>query len=248
MMAHLSRGIKRRAAAKEETGLIPIADENPTRRFPVVTVLIILANIAIFAYEVSLGARGLVPFVSRYAFVPARFLEDPAAPSQVLTIFTAMFMHAGWLHVGGNMLFLWIFGNNVEDYMGRLSFLAFYLSAGVAATFAQLAVAPATGIPNLGASGAVAGTLGAYLLLFPRASVTTLIPIFFFLEVARIPAFVVIGFWFLLQLGYGLFSLDPSLAQQGGVAFFAHLGGFAAGVLAAIPLAMAARHRRRRGS
>lgn len=225
--------------------MIPLRDENPTRRFPIVTLALVIANIAVFVYELSLGSQ-LQAFVQANAFVPARFLAAPFSIAQWETVFAAMFMHAGFLHVGGNMLYLWIFGNNVEDRLGSLPFLAFYLFAGVAATLAQAYAGPASTVPNLGASGAIAGVLGAYLLLYPGAAVLTLIPIFFFIEIARVPAFVVIGFWFVLQLANGLVSLSPALAQAGGVAYFAHIGGFVAGLAVALPIALIDRSRRRR--
>ncbi|MBE0475831.1 MAG: rhomboid family intramembrane serine protease [Coriobacteriia bacterium] len=222
--------------------MIPLRDENPTRRFPWVTVALIAANVAMFAYQVSLGP-GIVEFVTRWAFVPARFFGAPWDPRQWLTVFAAMFMHAGLLHIGGNMLYLWIFGNNVEDRLGRPRFIGFYLLAGVAATLAQGLVDTGSVIPNLGASGAVAGVLGGYLLLYPGAAVLTVIPIFFFIEVARVPAAFVIGFWFVLQLANGLIALAPGTAQVGGVAWFAHLGGFAAGALMMLPVWLSQRRR-----
>ncbi len=225
--------------------MIPIRDENPTRRTPWVTVLFIAANIAVFAYQATLDAAALQAFWTRWAFVPSRFLADPFSPDQLATVVSAMFMHAGWVHIGGNMLYLWIFGNNIEDRFGHLGFTAFYLVSGAVATFAQTAVAPASTIPNLGASGAVAGVLGAYMLLFPGAAVMTIIPILIFIEVARVPAYLVIGFWFVLQLGNGLASLGPELATSGGVAWFAHIGGFVAGLAIAVPAAIRSRGRRR---
>lgn len=226
-------------------GVIPIRDDNPTRRVPWVTITLIALNIAVFAYELTLGPAALEAFWLRWSLVPARFLATPLAPDQIVTLFTAMFMHAGWVHVGGNLLYLWIFGNNIEDRFGPLGFTVFYLAAGVIAAFAQLAAAPAATAPTLGASGAIAGVLGAYLLLFPGASVVTIIPVFVFIEVARVPAYLVIGFWFVLQLGNGLVSLGAD-AAAGGVAWFAHIGGFCAGLLFALPAAIRSRSRRRR--
>ncbi|TDB38879.1 MAG: rhomboid family intramembrane serine protease [Actinobacteria bacterium] len=214
--------------------MIPIKDDNPTRRFPVMTVLLIMANVAVFLYEVSLGDAAFARFITEWSVVPARLLANPLSPRELATVFTSMFMHAGWLHIGGNMLYLWIFGNNVEDRLGRLGFVGFYLVSGVVATAAQIALGSALDIPSLGASGAIAGVLAAYAVLFPGAAVVTLIPIFFFIEVARVPAVLVIGFWFILQLGNGIASLAPSMAQAGGVAWFAHLGGFAAGFVIAL--------------
>lgn len=225
--------------------MIPIKDENPTRRTPWVTVLFIAMNVAVFVYSSTLTPQELEAFWLEWAFVPARFLADPFSPAQFATVFSAMFMHAGWVHIGGNMLYLWIFGNNIEDRFGHLGFAAFYVVSGIVATLAQLAVAPTSMIPNLGASGAVAGVLGAYMLLFPGAAVLTIIPIFIFIEVARVPAYLVIGFWFVLQLGNGLASLGPDLGTSGGVAWFAHIGGFVAGLVFALPAAIASRRRRR---
>ncbi len=225
--------------------MIPIRDESPTRRVPWLTLLFIAANIAVFAYELSLEPAGLEAFWMRWSFVPSRFAAAPFSVPEIATIFTAMFMHAGWVHLGGNMLYLWIFGNNIEDRFGPAGYTAFYLLSGVVAALAQFAAAPGSTIPTLGASGAVAGVLGAYILLFPGASVVTLIPVFVFIEVARVPAYLVIGFWFILQLGSGLASLGSEAAAGGGVAWFAHIGGFAAGLVLALPAAVASRSKRR---
>jgi membrane associated rhomboid family serine protease len=224
--------------------MIPIRDENPTRRFPWLTMLLIVVNGAVFAYELSLGPVALQEFWMRWSVVPSRLLADPFSPAELLTPFTAMFMHAGWVHVIGNMLYLWIFGNNIEDRFGPLGFGIFYLVCGLAAAAAQTLASPQSALPMLGASGAVAGVLGAYLLLYPGATVITVIPIFIFIEVARIPAFLVIGFWFILQLGSGLASLGAATAEAGGVAWFAHIGGFVAGLALTAPVAIAGRRRR----
>lgn len=229
--------------------MIPIKDDNPTRGTPWVTLALIATNIAVFVYESSLGDTALVRFITEWSVVPARFLAAPLSGHEIATLFTSMFMHAGWLHIGGNMLYLWIFGNNIEDRFGRLGFLGFYLVAGVIASAAQLAAGGASTIPQLGASGAIAGVLGAYAVLYPGAAIMTIIPIFFFIEVARVPAFLVIGFWFLLQLGNGIASLAPEVAQSGGVAWFAHIGGFAAGLVIALAYAAWERvGRRHRGA
>ncbi len=211
---------------------------------PWVTLALIALNVAMFVYESTLDQSALESLWMQWAFVPARFLANPLAPAELTTIFTAMFMHAGWVHIGGNMLYLWIFGNNIEDRLGRFRYLAFYLACGIVATLAQMLVDPSSTLPNLGASGAIAGVLGAYILLFPRASVVTIIPVFIFIEVARLPAYLVIGFWFVLQLGSGLAALGSSAASSGGVAFFAHIGGFLAGLVLALPAALATRRRR----
>lgn len=218
----------------ESGAVIPIKDDNPTRSFPVITVMLILVNVAVFLYEASLGAAELSRFVTDWSVVPGRLLANPFSPREIATVFTSMFMHAGWLHLGGNMLYLWIFGNNVEDRLGKTGFIGFYLVSGIVASLAQVAASGAVNIPSLGASGAVAGVLAAYAVLFPGAAVLTLIPIFFFVEVTRVPAVFVIGFWFLLQLGNGVASLAPGVAEAGGVAWFAHLGGFGAGLMIAL--------------
>jgi membrane associated rhomboid family serine protease len=223
--------------------VIPLRDDNPTRRIPWLTIALIATNIAVFAYEATLAPAALEAFWMRWALVPARFLADPFSLAELATIVTSMFLHAGWVHVIGNMLYLWIFGNNIEDRFGSAGFAAFYLTCGIVATAAQILAAPETTLPNLGASGAVAGVLGAYLLLYPGATVVTIIPVFFFIEIARVPAYLVIGFWFLLQLGSGLASLGAGVAETGGVAYFAHIGGFVAGLALAVPAAIASRRR-----
>jgi membrane associated rhomboid family serine protease len=152
--------------------------------------------------------------------------------SWFVSVFVAMFLHGGWLHIAGNMLFLWVFGNNVEDRMGRLIYLPFYLAGGVAAAAAQIVTSPDSAIPNLGASGAVAAVLGAYLVMFPRHRVLSLVPIFFFLQLIELPAIVVLGFWFVLQLFNGVGSISSEVA--GGVAYWAHIGGFVLGVVVAL--------------
>lgn len=227
--------------------MIPLHDENPTQRVAWMTVAIIAVNVAVFLYEVSLSRSGqLDRFINTWSFNPARFFAHPSDPLQIATIFTAMFMHAGLLHIGGNMLYLWIFGNNIEDRLGPLRYLGFYLIAGIVATLGQGFTAATSDIANLGASGAIAGVLGAYLLLYPRARVLTAVIIIFFIELIRIPAVIVIGLWFLLQLANGVLSIGPAAASGGGVAYFAHVFGFAAGMLMAVPLLIADRARRTR--
>ena len=219
--------------------MFPLRDENPTRNVTWMTWLLLAANVAVFGYETwliyAVGERTFEAFIMANSFVPARFMASPFSPREWVTILTAMFMHAGWLHIGGNMLYLWIFGNNVEDRLGAWRFLGFYLVCGLVATIAQLVVAPGTTAPNLGASGAIAGVLAAYLVLFPRARVTTAIFIFFFIELAAIPAWVIIIVWFVIQLGSGVGSLGTATANSGGVAYFAHIGGFLAGLLLILP-------------
>jgi len=216
--------------------LFPLKDDNPSRATPVFTIALIIANVLVFIYQVSLevggveGARAAESFIREFGLVPCRLTgschSSPDLPSPVLTIFTSMFMHGGWFHVGGNMLYLGIFGNNVEDTLGHVRYLLFYLASGVAAALAQVAVSPTSDVPMVGASGAVSGVLGAYLLLFPHARVTTLIILGFFFRVVKVPAVIVLGFWIVLQVLNGL----GSFGARGGVAFFAHIGGFLAGI------------------
>lgn len=199
--------------------MLPIGDDNSARRtVPLVTYALIALNALFFFIELSGGDA----FIMKWAFVPSRFLADPAG--DFLTLFTSMFMHAGWLHLGSNMLYLWIFGDNVEDRFGHVKFTIFYLLAGLAATAAQLAFSLDSNIPNLGASGAIAGVLGAYLVMFPRGRVSVLQG----QRVIPMPALIVIGFWFVLQLFSGIGSI-ANTADTGGVAYMAHIGGFVAG-------------------
>jgi membrane associated rhomboid family serine protease len=206
--------------------MFPIGDDNSTRTTtPVVVYALIALNLALFFAELNGGD----PFIGRWAFVPRRFLADPAGG--FVTVFTSMFMHGGWMHLGGNMLYLWIFGDNVEDRFGHMTFLVFYLLCGIAATFAQMAFNPGSNVPNLGASGAIAGVLGAYILLFPGARVRVLMG----RSVVPMPALVVIGLWIVLQFVSGIGSIAPT-ADTGGVAYMAHIGGFAAGVVLTLVL------------
>jgi membrane associated rhomboid family serine protease len=204
--------------------MFPIGDDDTQRRtFPVVTYALIAMNVAVFLVELSGGDQ----FVQEWAFIPARFRAEPVA--NAVTIFTAMFMHAGWFHLFGNMLFLWIFGDNVEDRFGHVQFLIFYLLVGIAATLAQFAMAPHSSLPNLGASGAIAGVLGAYILLFPQERVSVLLG----KQIVAMPAIVVIGLWIALQLfsGIGTIAHTHGTTDVGGVAYVAHIGGFFAGFL-----------------
>ena len=206
--------------------MFPIGDDNSGRRLvPYVTYTLIALNVLFFLVELIGGDV----FIETWAFVPARFMADPGG--DFLTLFTSMFMHAGWVHIGGNMLYLWIFGDNVEDRFGHLRYLVFYLICGIAATFAQLAFSLGSGVPNLGASGAIAGVLGAYLVLFPKRQVTVLLGYY----VTRMPALVVIGFWIVLQFFNGIGSIVIS-TDTGGVAYMAHIGGFIAGLVLALVL------------
>lgn len=208
--------------------MFPIGDDNSARRStPIVTFALIAINIGVFLLELQRGDA----FITEWAFIPARFSNDPSADT--VTLLSAMFMHGGWMHLGGNMLYLWIFGDNVEDRFGSVRFLLFYLASGLAATFAQYAVNPASAIPNVGASGAIAGVLGAYLLMFPKARVNVLLG----RQVVAMPAFIVLGFWIALQLFSGVGSIaDTAQTEQGGVAYMAHVGGFIAGLFLGVAM------------
>jgi len=201
--------------------MLPIGDDNSSRRsVPVVTFILIVVNVLVFLLELNSGNA----FIERWSVVPRRLLANPA--SDFLTIFTAMFMHGGWLHLLGNMLYLWIFGDNVEDSFGPNGFLIFYLLCGIGATLAQVAADPRSNIPNLGASGAIAGVLASYLVMFPNRQVRVLLGYI----VIPMPALIVIGFWFLLQLINGAGSITGA-GQSDGIAYMAHIGGFISGLL-----------------
>ncbi|MBN1188673.1 MAG: rhomboid family intramembrane serine protease [Dehalococcoidales bacterium] len=202
--------------------MFPLSDRNPHRTTPWVTYVIIVVNIVFFFLEITGGDD----FIIRWSFLTSRFLENPLRDFP--TLFTSMFMHAGWLHIGGNMLYLWIFGDNVEDMFGHFKFLLFYLFCGLVAGFAQMAFHLNSMALSMGASGAVAGVLGAYILMFPLAPVRVLLGCF----VAPLPALVVIGVWIVLQFFYGVGSLGS--VTEGGVAYMAHIGGFIAGLIIAI--------------
>jgi rhomboid family protein len=204
--------------------VLPLGDDDSARRtVPVVTYALIALNVLVFFLELSAGDA----FIKQWAFVPSRFSANPAGEAP--TVFTAMFMHGGWLHLGGNMLYLWIFGDNVEDEFGKGRFILFYLLCGIAATFAQYYFTPQSRLPNVGASGAIAGVLGGYLLMFPRAPVNVLV----YNRVVTMPAMVVLGFWIVLQLfsGVGSIATTSSTTETGGVAYAAHVGGFITGVV-----------------
>lgn len=201
--------------------MLPIGDDNSSRRtIPLVTYALIVLNVLFFVIELGGGDA----FIMKWAFVPSRFLANPIGDFP--TLFTSMFMHAGLLHLGSNMLYLWIFGDNVEDRFGHVKFTIFYLLCGLGATFAQLAFSMGSNIPNLGASGAIAGVLGAYLVMFPQGRVSVMQG----QRVIPMPALIVIGFWFVLQLFSGIGSL-ANTADTGGVAYMAHIGGFVAGFI-----------------
>jgi len=201
--------------------MFPVGDDNSaSRSVPVVTYALIALCVLVFFVELSGGDA----FIEKWAFVPSRFLAAPAAG--FLTIFTAMFMHAGWAHLGGNMLYLWIFGDNLEDRFGHIKFLIFYLLCGIAAMAAQMVFSSGSDVPNLGASGAIAGVLAGYILLFPQGKVRVLQG----QQVVQVPALIVIGLWIVLQFFLGIGSI-ANTAETGGVAYMAHIGGFAAGLI-----------------
>jgi membrane associated rhomboid family serine protease len=233
--------------------LIPIRDLNPTKRFPIVTVVLIALNaLAFFATATSLVGVPADRTVLHYGAVPCDVLSRCPAISQqlqaafpgrspFLTVLTSMFMHSGLLHIGFNMLFLWVFGNNVEDRLGRIRFPLFYLATGFAAAYAHMTFAVATGsgaqVPIVGASGAISGVLGAYIVLWPRATIVSILPLGFFFTTIRTPAWVALGLWFVVQFLGGLAGLGAT-SGGGGVAYLAHIGGFIAGLLLILPFAI----------
>ena len=234
--------------------MIPLRDTIPSMRFPVVTLGLIVVNAFVFLFELVAGPRGLDTIFYQWGIVPCTFtgtcparlrtsggfLSLPQQPNY-LTLIASMFLHGGWMHIIGNMWSLWIFGDNVEDRMGRTGFLCFYLLSGLAAGFLHIFFNASSRVPTVGASGAIAGVMGAYLLLFPHARVMALVPIFIILQAIEIPAVVFLGFWFLTNLLSGIGSLAAH-SGAGGVAWWAHIGGFLVGLLWALPL------RRREGS
>jgi membrane associated rhomboid family serine protease len=222
--------------------MIPLRDLNPTRTTPIVNYLIIALNVLVFFWELSFGPN-IEQELFNVAFIPARFWIPGYLAPNLITIFISMFLHGGFLHIASNMLYLWIFGDNIEDQLGHGRYLIFYLLCGFGATMSHAFFNPTSRVPAIGASGAIAGVLGAYLLLFPRARVTTLIPIFFFIAIRDLPAVFILGLWFVLQLFSGVGSLSVGGQEQaGGVAYFAHIGGFVLGMI----LILIMRPRRRR--
>jgi len=238
--------------------MFPISDSDlKTRTRPIVNYALIGICAAVFIYELAIGASGRFTFFYQLGLIPVElahginygFLAMPdgtfvdiASPvPNWATMFTSMFIHGDWLHFGSNMLFLWVFGGNIEDRFGHFRYLLFYLAAGVAASWLQIATDTMSQVPTIGASGAIAGVLGAYLLLFPYNRITTAV-FFFFITVVRIPALFLLGFWFLLQFAGGVGSLGPS-AQAGGVAYWAHIGGFALGIAVVIIYKLVTRQR-----
>ncbi len=209
---------------------LPLKDENPTVNKPVVTIAIIVINSLVFLYSIFKPGQGFQIFIYQYGLIPYELVHmtelTPQFSSPIwMTPFTSMFIHSGWLHIGGNMLFLWIFGNNIEDQLGPIKFIFFYIASGLAAVVLFVVFSPNSEVPMIGASGAIAGVLGAYLYLFPRARVLTVVWVFFFIRIVRLPASFMLGFWFLYQL----FMSITSTGGGGGVAWLAHVGGFGFG-------------------
>lgn len=221
--------------------MVPLRDDNPTTITPYVTYALIAINVAIFIYEVSLQMSpqtgALEQFFQTWAVVPRELtasFEGRGNPLEWVTLFSSQFLHGGFLHVAGNMLFLWIFGNNVEDRLGHIKYLVFYLACGALAALAQWFFSSGSSIPSLGASGAIAGVMGAYILRFPQAKILTLIPLGIFITTFRIPAIFFLGFWFVQQAFYGIVSLGATTnigMESGGVAYWAHAGGFVFGAV-----------------
>jgi membrane associated rhomboid family serine protease len=207
----------------------------------VVNYLLIAANVLVFLWMFLMPESALETLVNKYTMVPAHF-ADGVEVGDILSIFTSMFMHAGLAHIGGNMIYLWIFGDNVEDRLGHARYLAFYLVGGVVASFTHLLTNPGSQVPTVGASGAIAAVLGAYLVFYPASRIATFIPLGFFSRLTVLPAVIVLGLWFVLQLFEGVLSLGAT--EVGGVAFWAHIGGFVAGMLIAGLAAFAGRRRR----
>jgi membrane associated rhomboid family serine protease len=210
--------------------VIPIKDENPTETFPFVTVSLIIINILVFIWELKLDPYTLNAVIDEFGAVPAKLwgISKGLIPP-FISLITCMFLHGGFLHIGGNMLYLWIFGNNVEDRLGHIRFLFFYVICGIIATLFHSVVYPNSSVPLIGASGAISGVLGAYLIEFPFARIVTLVFIFIFITTIRLPAFLFIGFWFFMQYLNGIASL--ALYTPTGVAWFAHIGGFVSGLI-----------------
>lgn len=209
--------------------MIPLRDINPTRRFSVITLALVVLNVAVFIYELSLGTAGTEQFLAAFALVPKRLFSPESVPPGAIpaaaTVITSMFLHEGFVHLSGNMLYLWIFGNNIEDAMGRVRFIIFYLLCGALASFGHAYAHSSSLTPMIGASGAVSGVLGAYVMLYPRARVVTLVLIGFYARTVEVPALIVLGLWIALQF------LNAVLAgaSAAGVAWYAHIAGFVAG-------------------
>ena len=202
--------------------MIPLRDTQPSYTFPFVTVAIMVLNVLAFLYEFMMNPYELNFFIAHYGVIPTRF--------QWMDVLTSIFLHGGWMHLIGNMWFLWIYGDNVEDILGHSQYLIFYLLCGLAATMVHVLFNADSRVPVIGASGAIAGVMGAYVVKFPRSKITTLVPVFVFITTMEIPAYVILLYWFVIQFFSGVGSVGHSHLSQGGVAWFAHVGGFLAGI------------------
>jgi membrane associated rhomboid family serine protease len=202
--------------------MIPLRDTEPSHSFPFVTVAIIVLNALAFFYELSLGPYELNFFIAHYGLIPAR--------PQLTDLITSIFLHGGWMHFLGNMWFLWIYGDNVEDILGHFNYGAFYLACGVLGSAGHILFSGSSTVPTIGASGAIAGVMGAYMLQFPHSRIVTLVPVFVFLTTMEIPAYLILMYWFVIQFFSGIGSMGHSHLSQGGVAWFAHVGGFLSGM------------------
>jgi membrane associated rhomboid family serine protease len=208
--------------------VFPIGDENNGRKLtPFVNYTLIALNVLVFLYQITLPERDLYDFIYRWGAIP----REISAGVDLFALLTSMFLHGGWLHIGGNMLFLWVFGDNIEDTMGHAKYLLFYLLSGLAAGYTQVIFDSNSGVPLVGASGAIAGVLGAYIMLYPRGNIRTLVILGFFVTVVLVPAWIMIGIWALLQFFNGFAAVGVATEESGGVAYWAHVGGFVAGVL-----------------
>ena len=206
--------------------MIPLKDNVPAKTFCIFNIALILSNITVYLFMLSLSSKGYIAFIMEYGFIPANI--------SLPNLFSAMFIHGGFMHLLGNMLFLWIFGDNVEDRLGHLSFIIMYLTAGVVATLTHAVLDLNSNLPLIGASGAISGVIGSYFVLYPRAKILTLVPLGLFITVVALPAYIFIGIWFIIQLIYGFFSLG--VISEGGVAWWAHVGGFVVGYIWALPI------------
>jgi membrane associated rhomboid family serine protease len=211
--------------------MLPLKDINPTRRIPVLTYGLIAVNLVVFLWELTLPANALDAALYRLAVVPTSVIQDPLSLETLMDFVRSMFFHGGWAHLIGNMLYLWLFGDNLEDRMGIPLYLILYFLCGFIATIAQVVVDPSSSVPMVGASGAIAGVLGGYLILFPGIKVRGIVPLGWYARSAEWPAWAVLGLWFVLQLFNGAVSIGVKTDVTGGVAFFAHIGGFIAGLL-----------------
>lgn len=218
--------------------MFPIKDTQPSYTRPFVTMIFIVVNVLVFLYQVALEPYALNHFIESYALIPAHF--------QVSSVFTSMFMHGGWMHLLGNMWFLWIFGDNIEDTLGHGKYALFYLLCGAAAAIGQVLLSGGSTVPMVGASGAIAGVMGGYIVRFPHSRIQTLVFILFFVTFVQVPASIMLAYWFLIQLFSGLGSIGRTQAGQGGVAWFAHVGGFIAGLILIKIMGARERYSRRR--